>query len=250
MQAERLSKGTARSTIVADPGGALRAPYGSAPEGVVSTSVTAQIPAVPAGPKYGVLLPDGSIWYPGSRKKLPAPLALRVVVWALAFLVLLAAAADVIVHTRPTWVDPLRRHVPVAGATLPNLTTSGSTRPASHGRSPARLAEVSPPPAGTPRQTTIYRVSGVSSYSVSVSATQLTYLETAPLRNGVVGAPPIFAGDLQAGETKTFSVSGPVAVQVAAGGSTVKVLSGGKQIGTVAPPPYVPWNFWFEPAGR
>ena len=52
-----------------------------------ATAITAEIPAVPVAPAYGVLLPDGSIWYPGSKRKLPAPTFLRVIVWTLAFLV-------------------------------------------------------------------------------------------------------------------------------------------------------------------
>ena len=63
-----------------------------APETRGQTAITAEIPAVPVSPAYGVLLPDRSIWYPGSKRKLPAPTFLRVMVWALAFLVAIGGA--------------------------------------------------------------------------------------------------------------------------------------------------------------
>lgn len=215
-----------------------------------STVVTAEIPAVPAGPQYGVLLPDGSIWYPGSRRRLPAPLVLRVVVWALAFLVLIAAAGDFIIRSHPGWVDPLRRIVSPAAASSPPVhhTTGGTTAGTTGAASAVALKETTPAPAGLPPKTTSYTVTGVSSFQVVVKTTQVTYVQAYQLVNGRDSGSPVFLGDIQPGSTQAISASGPLDVQVAAGGATVSVQSGGRQIGTVATPPIVPWDFWFQPA--
>ena len=224
--------------------------YTQASEATNSTVVTAEIPAVPAGPSYGVLLPDGSIWYPGSRKRLPAPLALRIVVWALAFLVLLAGAGVFIIHSHPGWVDPLRHHIPTA--TSPTIP-AGNRQP-THSSTPAQpavaLTQESPQPAGLPAATTAYSVSGTSTYIVVVKASQLTYMHANNLVNGQDTQPPIFAGYVQAGQSQTINATGPVDIQVDAGGTTVVVVVNGKTVGTVATPPAAPWDFWFQPAAK
>jgi hypothetical protein len=239
--------------MIAPQTSALGHTYAQMPEPTTSTVVTAEIPAVPAGPTYGVLLPDGSIWYPGSRKRLPAPLALRIVVWALAFLVLLAAAGDFVIHSHPGWVDTLRRHVPAA-ALGPVIPAGGGQRPTTHSSTPAQpsvsLTEEYPQPAGLPAATTAYSVSGTSTYTVLVKATALTYMHANNLVNGQDVSPPLFAGYIQAGQTQTINATGPVDVQVDAGGTTVSVMVNGKVVGTAAKPPYVPWDFWFQPATK
>lgn len=252
MSAEELATGS-RSAVTPDPGtrSTRYAGTGTRGEAVTSTVITAEIPAVPIGPKYGVLLPDGTIWYPGSRKKLPGPLPLRVLVWALAFLVLLAGAGMFILHNHPTWVDPLRRKVPAVGA--PNLSFPTPAASGGHHvhQAPRMLLSLEKPqPTGIPPQTTAYRVTGSSRYTVAVTTTAVTYVQAYQLVSGQQYGPALFAGDVPAGTTQRISASGPVDVQVAAGGSTVSVLAGGKRLGTVANPPYVPWNFWFEPAAK
>ena len=94
------------------------------------TAITAEIPAVPVAPAYGVLLPDGSIWYPGSKRKLPAPTLLRVTVWTLAFLVAIGGAGLIVEHYHPSWMDPLRHVVGTPGQ-LATPSTTATTRPAS-----------------------------------------------------------------------------------------------------------------------
>jgi hypothetical protein len=226
-------------------------------EAGAATSVTAEIPAVPVGPNYGVLMPDGSIWYPGSRKRLPGPLPLRILVWALAFLVLLAGAADFIIHSHPGWVDPLRRHVAATGGTpsIANSQTGSTSSSHSTTSSPpsphhVRLVEMSPQPSGLPSATTAYAIRGTSRYVVVVRASELTYMDAYDLVNGQDFGAPLYSGYVQPGATETISASGPVDVQVDAGGTTVQVTAGGKQVGTVAAPPYVPWHFWFEPGAK
>jgi hypothetical protein len=234
--------------------GALQPTYGNGGDPRTSPVITAEIPAVPAGPGYGVLLPDGSIWYPGSRKRLPAPLPLRVAVWTLAFLVLIAGAADLIIRTHPSWVDPLRRHINPALSTSLGGGTSGSRTSPGAGSSPApsavSLSRTSPQPSGMPGATTAYTVSGTSTFQVAVKASELTYMKAAHLVNGQDSGTPLYVGYVQPGHTETVTASGPVDVQVDAGGTTVSVLSGSKLVGTAATPPYVPWDFWFLPATK
>lgn len=250
MSAEELTTGS-RSAVTPDPGArsARFVATGTRGEAVTSTIITAEIPAVPLGPKYGVLLPDGTIWYPGSRKKLPGPLPLRILVWALAFLVLLAGAGLFILRTHPAWVDPLRRKVPATAPSLQPFPTGSRTGSHRHRHvATTSLSEESPQPSGIPGQTTVYRLTGVTRYTVAVTTTAVTYVQAFQLVNGVAAGPALFAQDVPAGTTQDISASGPVDVEVAAAGSTVSVLSGGRRVGTVATPPYVPWNFWFEPA--
>ncbi|MHB8246144.1 MAG: hypothetical protein ACYDGN_12480 [Acidimicrobiales bacterium] len=246
--------------MVAPDTSAARPTFGSGGEKGTSTVVTAEIPAVSAGRNYGVLLPDGTIWYPGSKKRLPAPLLLRIVVWALAFLVLIAAVGDFIVRTHPAWVDPLRHRVPAAVRT-PLLSTGNSSSSANPSSSTptqsstpasttAAVAVENPQPAGLPPKTTAYSVTGTSSYQITVKTTQPTYVQAYDNPNGVHTGPPLYAGDVAAGATQTIVANGPVDLQIDAGGATITLLSSGNLIGTVAPPSIVPWDFWFQPASN
>jgi hypothetical protein len=251
VRADDPPTGLSRTTMSTRTG-ALQPTFTSGREQGTSPVVTAEIPAVPAGSGYGVLLPDGSIWYPGSRKRLPAPLPLRVAVWTLAFLVLIAAAADLIIRTHPSWVDPLRRHVnpalsaSLAGGTPGSRPSAGS----SAATSAVSLSQASPQPSGMPGATTAYTLTGTSRFQVAVKASELTYMKASQLVNGQDSGTPLYVGYVQPGHTETVTASGPVDVQVDAGGTTVSVLSGGKLVGTVATPPYVPWDFWFLPATK
>ncbi|MGO9196487.1 MAG: hypothetical protein ACLQK4_05095 [Acidimicrobiales bacterium] len=247
MRAEEPPSGASRTMIAPDTGAVSRS-YGPGPETGTSTVLTAEIPAVPAGPNYGVLLPDGTIWYPGSRKRLPAPLILRVVVWSLAFLVLVAGAGDFIIHTHPAWVKPLRRIVPVSSGAPPVTTTHHNGGGTSNTTPKVSISETYPQPPGLPGLTTAYTVTGTSDYVLSVKATGVTWVVAYKLVNGVITGAALFAGDVHAGSTQAISATGPVDLEVAAAGATVTVLSGGKQIGTVATPPSAPWHFRFEPA--
>ncbi len=219
-----------------------------------STVVTAQIPTVPPAHHYGVLLPDGSVWYPGSNKRLPAPLALRVLVWALAFLVILAAAGDFIIRDHPAWVDPLRHMVPAAAGTLSLSTGSDAGR---HHRSGAvgptasaslSVTKLSPQPSGLPAYTTAYSVSGTSSYQIVVKVIQTTWVTAYHLSNGADTGTPIYASDVQPGRPATIQASGAIDLETAASGATVTVMSGHKQLGTLAAPPSDPWHFYLEPS--
>ena len=136
------------------------------------TVITAEIPAVPVGPSYGVLLPDGTVWYPGSRKRLPAPLILRVMVWILAFAVFLVGAGDFVVRYHPTWVASLRHIVPAQSAPAAASNTSPSRSTTTSGTTSAKatsmLTPMTPQPKGLPLNTTAYTLHS-SPYTVAVT---------------------------------------------------------------------------------
>ncbi len=218
-----------------------------------STTVTAEIPAVPAGSAYGVLLPDGTVWYPGSNKKIPAPAGLRATVWILVFVTILAAAGVVIVRLHPGWLSPLRHVVPSSaqrftpagggqGGTSASKAPSGTAGRGAVAAPSVKLA--APQPAGLPNGVSVYDVS-VSSYAVRVAASHATWVADYSLTSAGAGTYPLDQTTLQGGGTKYFFANGPLAVQVAAGLATVEVYAGGKKIGTAAHA--TPWIFWFEP---
>ncbi len=217
-------------------------------DSVSSTFVTAEIPAVPASPNYGVLLPDGSVWYPGSNKKLPAPLLLRVAVWILAFATLLAAAGVFIIHYQPSWVNPLR-HVttgPAAAATgvSSNTKSAGSKTKSTGGGNVRSVTLMSPQPAGLPSGSTAYTLP-VSSYTVAVSADHTTWVGVYPITNGQAAALPTQQNTISGGASAQFQENGPVMVSVGAGLATVKIYDGSNYLGTLNRP--TPQKFWLEP---
>ncbi len=198
-----------------------------APDTVVDppnrTMITAEIPAVPVAKSYGVLLPDGSIWYPGSKRKLPAPLFLRLIVWTLAFLVAIGLGGLLVMHFHPSWVDPLRR------------TAASGTAPSS-GPGPGGAGTA---PANALMQQTSATPTGVT-YSVPTSATTpylITITTHEPCYVVVIAEPSgqqLLNATLPASFSKGVYVTGKATVHVAAGGASLTVrIAGGKTVGTV-----------------
>lgn len=241
-----------QTAAIAPDTGALRRSAGlGPPESGGPAYITAEIPAVSAvGPSYGVLLPDGSVWYPGSRKRLPAPLLLRILVWVLAFATLLAGVGDFIVRYHPSWLAAIRRTVPTQVSRTgkgAGKTSTSTTVPASGTRPKASaVTKLSPQPV-LPPQTTAYSVVA-RSYSVVVSAgPQPVFVLAESVKNGVI----ITTGRVFEDETVApfhryviTPTSGDVDVEVAAAGATVSVYFGHHKLGVVKSPPS-PWHYWF-----
>lgn len=209
------------------------------PETRVGTAVTAEIPAVPVAPSYGVLLPDGSIWYPGSKRKLPAPLALRLVVWALAFLVALGAAFLLVEHYHPSWLDPLRHTSPTGspgglGPTGP--TATGTTAPNSSGAPAFKVLKQD-------ASGITYAVAS-RSYALQIKTTNRCYVIVESLPTGT----DLLNATLPAATTKGVLITGPSLVKVAASGASFSVvLPDGKTVGTVSSLKLDPFTYTFEP---
>ena len=188
------------------------------------TAVTAEIPAVPVAPAYGVLLPDGSIWYPGSKRKLPAPTFLRVTVWTLAFLVAIAGAGLIVEHYHPSWLDPVRRVVPAAGQlTIPGTSTP-STPPGSKHSASTKMQQT-----GQSANSVTYSLPRAP-YVLSVKARQRCYVVVTSLASGTA----LFGSTIAAGATQAVSVlSGSATVEVYAAGASLSVSSHGSTVGAV-----------------
>jgi len=246
------SLSTMGQTTIAPDTGALRRSAGlGTPDSGGPAYITAEIPAVsPVGPSYGVLLPDGSVWYPGSRKRLPAPLLLRIVVWVLAFATLLAGVGDFVVRYHPSWLSAIRRTAPAQTAQrtkppTPAASSTPGTSASAHSAS-SGVTKMSPQPS-LPPETTAYSVVA-RSYSVVVTAgSQSVWVFAQSVKNGV----PIANGRVFEDETVPAHgryvitpTSGDVTVEVAAGGATISVFHGPTKLGTVTAP-LPPWHYWF-----
>lgn len=192
-----------------------------------ATAITAEIPAVPVAPAYGVLLPDGSIWYPGSKSKLPAPPFLRVIVWTLAFLVAIGGATLVVEHYQPSWLNPIRHVVGPPGLLSGTGTgpgTSTGTHPAA-GQPSDRLQETA-----HGLNSVTYSVPGAP-YVLTIKTTQRCYIRVGSLTSGAW----LFNATLGAGVSQPVTVPGGSAtVEAFAGGSSLSVSVQGAQAGTVA----------------
>jgi len=200
-------------------------PGSSAIEARGATAITAEIPAVPVAPAYGVLLPDGSIWYPGSRRKLPAPAFLRVTVWTLAVLVAIGGATLVLEHFQPSWFNPIRHVVGQPGllaGTNPGSGTSTSTtiHPVSD-----KMQQTSAGP-----NTVTYSVPGAP-YVLTIKTTQRCYIQVKSL----VSSTSLFSQTIGAGLSQSITVpAGSATLEAFAGGSSLSVSVGATRVGTLA----------------
>lgn len=225
-------------------------PDGPVHDTASGTVITAEIPAVRAGPSYGVLLPDGSIWYPGSRKRLPAPLLLRVVVWILAFAVFFAGVGDFIIHYHQSWVTPLRHVVrtqspaTLSSRTLP-LQASGNHPPATasaSGISPSSLQPGTLPWSPLTAYTVAKRT-----YTVSVTAGSghPAWVAGQAFVSGQLSG-PVTQQTLSPGTSLKVHADGTVLIHIGAGGTEIAVYSGLTKLATVPTPAHCPCFVLFE----
>jgi hypothetical protein len=196
------------------------------------TAITAEIPAVPVAPAYGVLLPDGSIWYPGSKRKLPAPTLLRVTVWTLAFLVAIAGAGLIVEHYHPSWTDPLRHVVGTPGQPASPGSTTVTTRPATGSNEMKQTSHTA--------NSVTYSVPG-SPYVLAIKTTQRCYVVVKSLASRT----NLFSATISADVTQPVVVpGGSTTLEAYAGGSSLSVSFQGKPVGTVAVLRYaITYNF-------
>lgn len=196
------------------------------------TAITAEIPAVPVAPAYGVLLPDGSIWYPGSKRKLPAPTLLRVTVWTLAFLVAIAGAGLIVEHYHPSWTDPLRHVVGTPGQPASPGSTTVTTRPAAGSNEMKQTSHTA--------NSVTYSVPG-GPYVLAIKTTQRCYVVVKSLASRT----NLFNATISAGVTQPVVVPrGSTTLEAFAGGSSLSVSFQGKPVGTVAVLRYaITYNF-------
>jgi hypothetical protein len=205
-----------------------------------STVVTAEIPSVPLHPRsYGVLLPDGSVWYPGSKKRLPAPWPLRFVVWVLSLMLLLMLGGLAVVEWHPSWLASLRHTVgsaPTVG--LGGAPGTATTQPGQT-TTPTQLDQWSCTPGATSETCAL----GVSTYTLDFITTgrcDVQITSSSSQQNIYVGVQP-------GNETQTFRVTGGSTVLAYAGGASVKIYNGSTLIGQIPTVKY-DYAYTFEPA--
>lgn len=208
-----------------------------------STVITAEIPAVPVHRSYGVLLPDGSVWYPDSKRRLPAPWPLRFFVWVLALLLVLMLAGLAVVEWHPSWLAALRHTVGTAPTVQVGGGGGGNTSPTT-----------APPGTGT----TTGQPSGctaagggetctlpVTAYTIEFTTTQRVNFEVKSVATGAV----IYANTQGAGQTQAIPVTGAATLVAYATGGTFTVKNGDKVLIPATPARYST-VFTFQPAAN
>jgi hypothetical protein len=175
-----------------------------------------------------VLLPDGSIWYPGSKRKLPAPTPLRVIVWTLACLVVISGAALVVEHFQPSWLNPIRHVVGQPGVLAGNSPGSGTgTHPNGTGSTPSsnKLQQTA-----QGFNSVTYSVPAAP-YVLTIKTSQRCYMQVKSLPSGAL----LLSQTLGAGVTQSITVTASSAtVEAYAGGSSLSVSVNGHSVGTIA----------------
>lgn len=198
---------------------------------VGSTVITAEIPAVPPRRSYGVLLPDGTVWYPDSKRRMPAPWALRMIVWVLALFAALGLAGLLVIITQPSWFTSLRHTVTAPSATTPGV--GGGTNP---GNSSTPTSASTTTSAGVTSSNGCNNVSGgvvctipSNNYTLAVTtgANRVFYQITEVSGNKLVCAP---GSGQPAGTTQKCAVSGTTTLKASARGASAVVTVDGRTV--------------------
>ncbi len=174
----------------------------------------------------GVLLPDGSVWYPATPGREPAPFLLRLFVWLLVFLVVLGGAGLAVEHYHPSWLAFARN----TGSSAVVVTAPGDTT----GSTSAAVA-----PTGGFHL--VANSAKGATYATGANAYSLVIRFTHPVWT-VVASPAgsktyLVEQTLQPNASpKQVIVNGSASVQLSASTKAIDVLVGGKRVGSVADP--------------
>ena len=210
------------------------------PGDVSSTERTAEIPVVRGPgplPRPPVELPDGTLWYPGVSRRLPAPFGVRLAVWLLFFVLLVGLAGLAVQRYHPGWLSFLRHTgaaAPAVSGTTGPTTATGAVAGSKGGfrlesTTSAGLNYAVPAPSYSivitfshPCWTTVASPAGSSSYLVEQTLT---------------------ASD----SPKVVPVQGSATVNLGAAATSIAVVSGNRTLGTVKAP-RTGTNYNFLPA--
>lgn len=202
---------------------------------VGSTVITAEIPAVPVHRSYGVLLPDGSVWYPDSKRRLAAPWPVRMMVWILSLVLLLMLAGLAVVEWHPSWLSALRHTV--GSAPTVGVGGGGGATNTTAATTPGGTTAVSSWSCSS--ETTASSYNGAITCTVPVSAYTITFDTGAGpcsvVVKSLVTSQSLYEGTQPAGQSHSVVVSGNATLVAFAGGASVKVLSGSTTVGTISP---------------
>lgn len=237
------SRGGAASTTGAVPGGT--GTFGA-------TEATAEIPVVRvpgARARPPVELADGSVWYPGVSRRLPAPFLLRLLVWLLFSALLLGLGGLAVDHWHPGWLSFLRRTT--AGAPA-RAALPGGGAPSSGGRPGTGSTGSGSAGSGLGGLRLVSSNASVSTYDLRAASYHLVV--SFPRRTWVRIASP--AGSTNDVVAQTFPgsaspvrvpITGSAEVYLGATTTSIAVVANGQTVGTVAAPA-VGHYYRFEPA--
>jgi hypothetical protein len=213
--------------------------------------ITAEIPAVPLARSYGVLMPDGTVWYPESKRRLPAPWPLRALVWVLVFIEVLLLAGAAVEHYHPSWLFGVRNleHATAPPAGGHNHSGSGSNS-GNGGGTPTGPSASGSPNGGfnvlVPMSSTGVSYQVPQTYTIMVTASQPAWTVVTSTSTGQ----NIFAQTIQGGTSAHINATGTTTFQVSATGTSVTVVSGGKTIGVIPTPQLgPPFTYTFSASG-
>lgn len=223
----------------AGPGEAA-APAGT--PGGDGAEITAEIPLVrQGGQRPPVELADGTLWYPGVSKRLPAPFGLRLVVWLLLFVLVVAVAGLEVERVHPSWLAFLRRTGAAASAVAP----AGKGQTAGSGGGSGTAAPK--------RLTLVTKGAKTSTYAVPAHTYQIVV--SCANRCWTTVASPAGSSHYVLAKTLTpkdspaaVTVTGTAAVTFAARATSLVVRSGKTTLGTIHAPE-VSHAYLFKPAG-
>ena len=186
---------------------------------------TAPVPAVGRGASAGFdprFAPTGSVGAVG-RRRAPAPLGLRLALWLVALLLVVAGAGLAVAHLKPAWLRSLRVGDTPAAITgrVPSTTAAPAHRsaPASAHHGSGGVVETS-----TGNTSATVTVPG-SAYTVVVDAQHPCWVQASV----PTSATPVFASVVAAGGEQTFhSANGRLSLELGASAVTVSVIESGK----------------------
>ena len=219
--------------------------------GLAAVERTAEIPVVTGATgrqRPPVQLEDGTVWYPGVSRRLPAPFVVRLVVWLLFFVLLLGLGGLAVVRWHPDWLSFVQATVPSGPSTSAlGGATGGHTSPGSGGNGSAANG------AGGSGLQLVSSSANSSTYAVPVSSYQVVV--TFPNRAWVRIASPAGSTHDVVAETYPASaspvhvaISGSADVYLGASTTSIAIVARGRTVGTIASPA-VGHDYLFQPAG-
>ncbi|MDA8292367.1 MAG: hypothetical protein M0Z33_11925 [Actinomycetota bacterium] len=209
------------------------------PSAGVEATITAEIPVVSGG-RHRRPARGSDEWYASRRRS--APYAVRLVVWLLFFVLLVALAGRAVEHYHPAWLDFLRNTTRTSSGTASTGGEKGhrtASRPSSSTLAPTGFRLLSSGAHGatysvpSPRYSVVVTTSTPSWTEVATPAGSTTYRYAETV---LPGASP-----------KAFAVTGSSTVVLAHTVTSIGVEIGGRTVGTISTP-RVGYPYSFRPA--
>jgi len=251
----RQGRGAAGQAAVAAgaPGGVTPAPPRASgpsprtpqPVPAPAMTITAEIPVV-------ALAGGGET--PRRRRK-PAPYALRSMVWALLFVLVVLIAAYAVEHSHPTWFNVLRHTssgLAAPSSTSGVATTLSGNSPGSPASGGARSSSSGTKKTVSAKLTEVSSSAKGATYAFSGSSYELVVATSKPAWT-IVDAPPSARKPtyeetvLPSTSPHAFAVVGSARMQVWAAARSITVIVNGRRVGSISNPAVGPFTYTFLP---